>query len=93
MDLFEIAARKKYRFPTRKGNATTEDLFGLSLESLDLIASTLDASLMSKTFIGKEPKDKEDLQNKFDIVKYVIKSKLQEKDTPKDNPKDSYLFL
>jgi len=93
MNLFELSARRKYRFPTRKGNATTEDLFGLSLESLDLIASTLDASLIGKTFIGKEPKDKKDLENKLDIVKFIIKSKLDERDTPKDIPKEEYTFL
>ena len=36
--LFVTAARKKFRFETSKGGLNTEDLFDLSLESLDAIA-------------------------------------------------------
>ena len=85
-NLFEIADRKKYRFPTRKGNASCEDLWELSLESLDTLAGTIDAQLLSKSYIGKEIKDKEDLEDKLAIVQHVIRTKLYEKEYPNGRP-------
>jgi hypothetical protein len=95
MNLFEIASRKKYRFPTRKGNASVEDLWGLSLESLNQIGLSLDETLNTKNYIGKELKDKQDYENKFDIVQHIIKVKLLESagEKPKDEERPTFEFL
>lgn len=85
-NLFEIADRKKYRFPTRKGNASCEDLWDLSLESLDTLAGTIDAQLLSKSYIGKELKNKEELEDKLAIVQHIIRIKLSERDNPNGYP-------
>jgi len=93
-NLFEIADRKKYRFPTRKGNASCEDLWDLSLESLDTLAGTIDAQLLSKSYIEKEIKDKEELENKLEIIKYIIETKLTEKRGKNlPNIKENHKFL
>lgn len=81
-NLFEIADRKKYRFPTRKGNASCEDLWDLSLESLDILAGTIDAALLAKNYISKEVKNKEENEDKLAIVQHIIKTKIDERDKP-----------
>lgn len=78
--LFEVAARKKYRFPFR-GQVSTEDLWDLSITSLDSVFKTLnkekkqneEESLLSV----KSEADKE-VENKIEIVKYIVAVKQAE---------------
>lgn len=78
--LFELAARKKYRFPFR-GQVSTEDLWDLSITSLDSVFKTLnkekkqneEESLLSV----KSEADKE-VENKIEIVKYIVAVKQAE---------------
>ncbi len=78
--LFEVAARKKYRFPFR-GQVSTEDLWDLSITNLDSVFKTLnkekkqneEESLLSV----KSEADKE-VENKIEIVKYIVAVKQAE---------------
>ena len=82
MNKFEVAVRNKYRFPY-KGMISVEDLWDLSLTSLDFVYKTLNSekkqseedSLMST----KDEKTTE-LQNKIDIVKYIYSEKVAERE-------------
>ena len=85
--MFENASRLKLRFETSKGNVTTEDLWDLPLisraVSLDSIAKSLNKQLKEngeESFVVKQNKTNSVLNLKFDIVKYIIKIKLEEKD-------------
>lgn len=80
MSMFEIATRKKYRFPFR-GIITSEDLWDLSLAQLDTVYKTL--SKEAKTEKEEESlmdgkKEDQDLLNKLDIVKHVFNVKKTE---------------
>jgi len=80
-ELFITAARKKYRFDTTKGQVTVEDLFDLNLTSLDAIAVALDDKIQTlgrKSFIAKRSSSTTEVNNKLDIVKYVIETKQEE---------------
>ena len=82
-NLFEIAARKKYRF-SYKGWISTEDLWDMDRDGLDSVYKWL-TSLKNKSstedsLLNDNAKDKEDedLQNKIDIVKHVFEVKKEE---------------
>lgn len=80
---FEKASRIKLRFATSKGQLSTEDLWDLSLESLDTIAINVDKQLdttSKKSFIGKRNTKNTELELALDILKHVIQVKLDEKD-------------
>lgn len=89
--LFE-ALRKKFRFPSPAGMLTTEDLWDLPLTSakganLDDVARALYKQLKETSDIvsfvsAANPKDS-DLQNKLEIVKGVIKVRVEERDLAK----------
>lgn len=79
--LFVFASRMKYRYPY-KGLISTEDLWDLSLQDLDSIFKTLKSQLKA---LGEESllDDAEDkgagvLRNKIDIIKYILRNKLEE---------------
>lgn len=86
MNLFENAARGKYRFPSSKGELTVEQLFELPLQSrnsfdLDSVAKALNAELKAtaeESFVAAVTPKKTELDEKFELVKYVIKSRLEE---------------
>ena len=80
MSMFEIATRKKYRFPFR-GSLTVEDLWDLSLAQLDTIYKILSKEARTEKeedslMDGK--KEDQDLLNKLDIVKHVFNVKKAE---------------
>lgn len=81
MDIFEIAARKKFRFPSNKGELTAEQLWDLPLTGLDATARSVNAELKGITedsFINVKPDPrKPDLETKLEIVKHVIAVKIQ----------------
>lgn len=58
MSIYQKAARVKLRFQASKGNLTVEDLWDLSLKSLDAMAVEIDGRVKSgrKTFLEADTK-------------------------------------
>jgi hypothetical protein len=80
--LFINATRNKLRIASSRGTLQVEDLWDLSLEKLNEIAINLDETLQKqgrKSFIGGRAKEADEVQLQFDIVKYVIDTKLEER--------------
>ena len=80
------AARKQWRFATNKGHLTFEDLWNLKLEDLDKIAVALDEKIQKggrKSFITKRAESLTEEQGMFDLVTYVIETKMAEADAAK----------
>ena len=81
MNMFEMAAKWKFRFPY-KGQMTTEDLFDLKVEELDKVYKAL---MKEKKQSEEESllavKSSEDviLDTKIEIVKYIVSMKQEEK--------------
>ena len=81
---FERATRKKYRYESARGYLTTEDLWDLPLTEsdfcLDNIAKVLSRHLKEteeESFvITSDNKARKILEEKLDIVKHVIKYRL-----------------
>lgn len=76
-NMFEIATREKYRYQ-HGGVIGTEDLYDLSLESLDQIFKKLNKKLRESEEEGLlEEKSKSDtkIENKIEIIKYIVKYK------------------
>lgn len=85
--MFEKAARLKIRFDSPAGQLSVEDLWDLPLTStakranLDEIAIHLNRALKDTTtesFVKKATPKNDELQLKFDIVRHVIKVRLEE---------------
>lgn len=79
--MFEKATRLKLRFKSINGVLSIEDLWDLSLESLDKIAKTLRKELRDEedeSFISTK-KSNTNVDLRFDIVKHIIDIKLKEK--------------
>lgn len=82
--IFEIASRKKYRYPFN-GQISTEDLWDLSMPQLDTVYKNLcklsraegEDSLLSDHAADIN------LQRKTDIVKYIFMAKQDEADARK----------
>jgi hypothetical protein len=86
--MFEKASRMRLRFDSERGLLTTEDLWKLPLEGnklcLDKIAKGLYQEIREnsiESFVSKTSSRNKELQLKFDIVKYIIDVRLQEKDS------------
>lgn len=84
-DIFAQATRKALRFKTALGTLATEDLWNLGLPQLDHIAVALHKEIQDKevSFIKKAVPDSENVQLKFDVVKYIIDTKVEEADALK----------
>lgn len=81
------AARKQWRFATNKGHLTFEDLWNLKLEDLDKVAVALDEKIQKggrKSFITKRAESLTEEQGMFDLVTYVIETKMAEADAAKE---------
>lgn len=81
MNIFERASQQKLRFPSVKGELTTEQLWDLPLQSknqfdLDTVAKTVNNELKNVTeesFVATTTSPaKTILELKFEIVKHVI---------------------
>lgn len=97
MSAFEIAARKKFRFPSIKGDLTVEQLWDLPLiaspttrdvkADLDTIARGINTELRSiseESFVAmKADPRKADLEVKLGLVKHIIAVKLKEAEAVK----------
>ena len=83
--MFEIATRTKMRFPF-KGMVSVEDLWDLSVRDLDSIFKTLNAQVKKSQeeslLIAKTMED-ENLAIQIEIVKHIVKTKLDEAETAK----------
>jgi len=87
--LFILASRKKYRFPTLKGGEmVTEQLWELELISdkdgvttLDTVAKTLNGQVKSfneESFVAEKTTNAKDAENRLELVKFVIATKKHE---------------
>lgn len=78
--MFERAAKSKLRFSSSKGQLSTEDLFDLSLQSLDAIAKAVNKQIKAEaeeSFIEEKSKASSELELKLDILKYIIADKVK----------------
>lgn len=79
-NLFELATRRKYRFPYR-GQITIEDLWDLRLADLDSVFKTLNAEIKKaseESLLKLKTKEDEELSDKIAIVRYIVSAKLEE---------------
>lgn len=75
MSIFEIAARKAFRYESNKGLVTTEDLFHLPLSELDKIAKAVNRDIKAseeESFVSPRTLNDQMVQIKLDILKFVI---------------------
>lgn len=84
MSMFEIATRKKYRFPFR-GLISTEDLWDLTLEQLDTVYKTLNKQVKTEeeTSLMTQSATDETTLNMIEIVKHIFTTKQEEANTRK----------
>ena len=81
MELFEIATKKKYRFPY-KGIITVEDLWDLNVTALDQIYKNLNKWLKEmgeESLLKTKSTEETDIENMVEIVKHIVVVKEQEK--------------
>ncbi|GAB7046508.1 hypothetical protein [Catenuloplanes indicus] len=87
MTIFEKATREKFRYPSTKGQLTTEQLWELPLTaksgfSLDDVAKAVHAELKAidtESFVATETNPaKATLETKLEVVKHVIAVRLAE---------------
>lgn len=82
-EMFEKASRLKLRFTTRQGLLSVEDLWDLSLNSLDTIAKAVNKELGTEaegSFIPNKVTRKAATHNdlRLEILKHVINTKVAE---------------
>lgn len=88
-NLFEIAVRDKFRFAFR-GIISVEDLWDLKLEQLDEVYKNLMIEIKKaneESLLKSKTKDQTVLEDKVDIVKYIVNSKLEEIKTREEESK------
>lgn len=81
--LFEMASQYKFRYPY-KGMITTEDLWDLDVNQLDVVYKNLSKELKvtdSDSLIAAKSADEgvkaNELKNKIEVVKYIFNAKQQ----------------
>lgn len=80
--MYKVASKMKLRFATSKGNLSVEDLWDLNLVALDKLAVAIDEELSKsprKSFIAETTPENEVAKLKLDILKDIIKTKMEEK--------------
>ena len=85
--MFEIATRTKMRFPF-KGLVSVEDLWDLSVKDLDSIFKTLNAQVkksQEESLLATKTKEDETLTIQIEIIKHIVKTKLDEAETAKQS--------
>ena len=85
--MFEIATRTKMRFPF-KGMVSVEDLWDLSVKDLDSVFKTLNAQVkksQEESLLATKTKEDEILSIQIEIVKHIVKTKLDEAETAKQS--------
>lgn len=86
MELFEKSTKEKDRWETSKGMLSVEDLWDLSLPSLDTIAKAVNKKLKEESeesFISAKTSSNETLERKLNVLKHIIGVKLAEKEAAK----------
>lgn len=80
--MFEQATRLKLRWITSRGVVGVEDLWDLSLSTLDVIAVALHKQLneTSISFVKPAGTDDSGLQLRFDVIKHIIDVKVKDRD-------------
>lgn len=82
MSIFEKAVRNKLRFESSKGWLTVEDLWDLSLNSLDTVAKKVNKQLRDsheESFLtAAKPSSNKTLELQLEILKHVIQVKEEE---------------
>jgi hypothetical protein len=82
MEIFARASKQKLRFDSTKGQLSTEDLWDLSLQSLDNLAKGVNRALKAtqeESFIEAKTTANTELELKLDILKEIIADKLKAK--------------
>lgn len=83
---FINASRRKYRF-NYKGQITTEDLWDLPVSALDSIYKSLRAEAKAsdeeESLLAANTKTDTELDEKIDIIKYIVSCKMKEADERK----------
>lgn len=87
--MFDKATRLKLRFESNKGLLSVEQVWDLSLTSLNEMAKGLSRQVKAaetdeEDFIGTKSNVDSELQLRFDVVKHIIGVKLKERDDSKD---------
>lgn len=85
-NIFEQASRIGLTYTTNKGQLSVENLWSLSLDSLDTIAKGVNRELKAseeESFVKTRTKANSELQLKLDILKRIIEVKLQEAEEKK----------
>ena len=85
--MFEFALKNKVRFPY-KGLVSVEDLFDLSVRDLDGIFKTLNAQVkksQEESLLATKTKEDETLAIQIEIVKHIVKTKLDEAEAVKQS--------
>lgn len=80
MDIFEYAAENKLRFPY-KGSISTEDLYDLGVEELDMIFKALNREVKKsneESLLAKKSDADTKLNVKIEIIKKIVSKKLAE---------------
>lgn len=80
INLFEIATRKKFRFPY-KGMISVEDLWVLSVNNLDTVFKALNAESKQEneeSLLATKSAEDTILDMKINIVKHIVNVKLAE---------------
>lgn len=84
--MFKEASKQKLRFETNKGYLSVEDLWDLSLESLNSLAISINKRLKEESeesFISKKTSTNVLLELKLNIMKDIISTKLEQKEAAK----------
>jgi hypothetical protein len=86
VNLFEIASRKQFRFPSCKGSVTLEDLWEMPLDKgefcLDKVAIGLKHDLEDseqESFISRPTAGSRELGQKLELCKHIISVRLEER--------------
>ena len=80
--MFETATRNKYRFPFR-GQVSVEDLWDLSLTSLDSVFKALNAQkkqASEESLLSERSAADAELETKIAIVRHIVAVKLAERE-------------
>lgn len=83
--MFEMATRNKFRFPY-KGMVSVEDLWDLSVQSLDAVFKTMNSQVKQakeESLLQTKSQEDEVLDVKIEIVKHIVSVKLLEADQRK----------